>query len=237
KHFYIYEPVQIKNGNVVVLIYFYTKKNKLFSKVSRLHVEVSYNMDVEISIHGELDFHSSCLKEIPTEEFWKPYNEIHVKNGEQLASKCGNILHLITEKGSEQISLPNQWRIKADGKLIRHIPLNLYSDDTSGNISKEWNKHISIFMTLSGLPPSLSNQEYHTLFIATSNIASALEPFTPVVEELNRLATTGVIAFDESIQQEVLLLPVALLLMADSPMRAEITSTMQPNTSLQPCRI
>ncbi|CAH7672379.1 hypothetical protein PPACK8108_LOCUS7184 [Phakopsora pachyrhizi] len=57
-------------------------------------------------------------------------------------------------------------------------------------------------MTLSGLPPSLSNQEYHTLFIATSNIASALELFTPVVEELNRLATTGVIAFDESIQQE-----------------------------------
>ncbi|CAH7667276.1 hypothetical protein PPACK8108_LOCUS1679, partial [Phakopsora pachyrhizi] len=83
----------------------------------------------------------------------------------------------------------------------------------------------------------LSNQEYHTLFIATSNIASALELFTPVVEELNRLATTGVIAFDESIQQEVLLLPVALLLMADSPMNAEITSTMQPNTSLQPCRI
>ncbi|KAI8443632.1 hypothetical protein BY996DRAFT_4602884, partial [Phakopsora pachyrhizi] len=161
KHFYIYEPVQINNGNVVVPIYFYTKKNKLFSKVSRLHVEVSYNMDVEISIHGELDFHSSCLKEIPTEEFWKPYNEIHKY------PKKPNIMFffiklntVITEKGSEQISLPNQWRIKADGKLIRHIPLNLYSDDTSGNISKQWNKHISIFMTLSGLLTAFGISHY-----------------------------------------------------------------------------
>ncbi|CAH7685631.1 hypothetical protein BY996DRAFT_4576206, partial [Phakopsora pachyrhizi] len=70
--------------------------------------------------------------------------------------------------------LPNPWRIKAQGRMIRHIPLNIYSDYTSGNISKQWNKHISIFISLAGLPPCISNQEYNTLFVATSNIATVL---------------------------------------------------------------
>ncbi|CAH7674737.1 hypothetical protein PPACK8108_LOCUS9669 [Phakopsora pachyrhizi] len=121
--------------------------------------------------------------------------------------------------------------------MIRHVPLNFYADDTSGNLSKQWNKHISIFMSLAGLPPHFSNLEFNTLFVGTSNIASALELFTPVNEELNKLSTTGFSAFDFSIQEDVLVLPVVLLFMADSPMHDEITSTMSPNISLQPCRI
>ncbi|KAI8448895.1 hypothetical protein BY996DRAFT_8690301 [Phakopsora pachyrhizi] len=121
--------------------------------------------------------------------------------------------------------------------MIRNIPLNFYSDDTSGNVSKQWNKHISIFMSLAGLPPKLSNQEFNTLFVATSNIATALELAAPVCDELNNLSLSGFTAFDYSLQEHVLVLPVVLLFMADSPMHAEITSTMQPNVSLQPCRI
>ncbi|KAI8457998.1 hypothetical protein BY996DRAFT_4577761, partial [Phakopsora pachyrhizi] len=135
------------------------------------------------------------------------------------------------------IQLPNPWRVKAYGKMIRHIPLNFYSDDTSGNVSKQWNKHISIFMSLAGLPPKLSNQELNTLFVSISNIATALELAAPVCDELNNISLYGFTAFDYSLQEHVLVLPVVLLFMADSPMHAEITSTMQPNVSLQPCRI
>ncbi|KAI8454552.1 hypothetical protein BY996DRAFT_8386361 [Phakopsora pachyrhizi] len=56
-------------------------------------------------------------------------------------------------------------------------------------------------------------------------------------EELKKLTTSGFTAFDYSLQGDVLVLPVVLLFMADSPMHAEITSTMQPNASLKPCRI
>ncbi|KAI8446222.1 hypothetical protein BY996DRAFT_8458912 [Phakopsora pachyrhizi] len=170
KHYYIYEPVQINDGSVVVPMFFYIK--------------------------GEY-----------------------------------------TPEGKEIIQLPNPWRIKAEGKMIRHVPLRFYADDTSGNISKQWNKHISIFMSLAGLPPKLSNQEFNKLFVATSNIASALELAAPVFEELKKLTTTGFTAFDYSLQGDVLVLPVVLLFMADSSMHAEITSTMQPNASLMPCRI
>ncbi|KAI8457316.1 hypothetical protein BY996DRAFT_6616167 [Phakopsora pachyrhizi] len=143
----------------------------------------------------------------------------------------------LTPERAEIIKLPNPWRIKAQGRMIRHVHLNIYSDDTSGNLSKQWNKHISIFMSLAGLSPHISNQEYNTLFVATSNTATALELAAPVVEELNILSTAGFYTFDYSLQEEVLVLPVVLMFMGDSPMHAEITSTMHPNVSLQPCRI
>ncbi|KAI8453481.1 hypothetical protein BY996DRAFT_6414632 [Phakopsora pachyrhizi] len=121
--------------------------------------------------------------------------------------------------------------------MIRHVSLNIYSDDTSGNLSKQWNKHLSIFISLAGLPPHISNQEYNTLFVSKTNIATALELAAPVVEELNILSTSGLCTFDYSLQEDVLVLPVALIFMGDSPMHAEITSTQHPNISLQPCRI
>ncbi|KAI8459667.1 hypothetical protein BY996DRAFT_6429889 [Phakopsora pachyrhizi] len=143
----------------------------------------------------------------------------------------------ITPERTEIIKLPNPWRLKAQGRMIRHVPLRIYSDDTSGNLSKKWNKYISIFMSLAGLPPHILNQEYNTLFVATSNIATALELAAPVVEELNILSTSGFFTFDYSLQEDVLVLPVILMFLGDSPMHAEITSTLHLNVSLQPCRI
>ena len=62
--------------------------------------------------------------------------------------------------------------------------INLYADDTSGNVSKQWNKHISFFCTLGGLPPKMTNMEYNCHFIATSNVAEVLELGESVIEEL-----------------------------------------------------
>ncbi|KAI8444521.1 hypothetical protein BY996DRAFT_8694743 [Phakopsora pachyrhizi] len=235
KQFYIYEPVQLIDGIVVVPVFFYTKGGKIYAKASKLNVSIDSSEDVNISICWNLDFFSPDTTEIFGEDFWRPYNEILFSDRILLATKCRNILHEITSEGKEIIQLPNPWRVKADGKMIRHIPLNFYSDDTSGNVSKQWNKHFSIFMSLAGLPPKLSNQESNTLFVATSNIATALELAAPVCDELNNISLSGFTAFDYSLQEHVLVLPVVLLFMADSPMHAEITSTMQPNVSLQPC--
>jgi hypothetical protein len=82
------------------------------------------------------------------------------------------------------IPIENPWREKADGRLIRHIPITLYSDDTSGNQSKKYNSHMSFYYTLSGLPTKLSNQDYNINYVSTSNVASALELGEPIVDEL-----------------------------------------------------
>ncbi|KAI8458796.1 hypothetical protein BY996DRAFT_6430113 [Phakopsora pachyrhizi] len=209
----------------------------MYAKACKLKFSVISSAEVKIFISWNRDFYSDDIKEIVGEDFLRPYAEILVSDRILLASKCRNILHEYTPEGKEINQLPNPWRIKAEGKMIRHVPLSFYADDTSGNISKQWNKHISIFMSLAGVPPKLSNQEFNKLFVTTSNIASALELAAPVFEELKKLTTSGFTAFDYSLQGDVLVLPVVLLFMADSPMHAEITSTMQPNTSLKPCRI
>ncbi|KAI8457585.1 hypothetical protein BY996DRAFT_6411529 [Phakopsora pachyrhizi] len=179
--FYIYEPAQIIDRNLVFPLYFYNKGNKILAKVCKLNVLVLPSSLVELLISGDLNFYSSNMKEIMAEEFLKPYHEITFNDGRPLKSICRNVLYEITPERTEIIELPNPWRMKAQGRMIRHVPLNIYSDDTSGNLSKQWNKHISTFMSLAGLPPHISNQEYNTLFVATSNIATALELAAPAV--------------------------------------------------------
>ena len=80
-------------------------------------------------------------------------------------------------------ALPNPWRVKAQGLVMRHVPVNLYADDTSGNLSKRWNKHISFYCTLEGLPQLCLNMQYNCHFLSTSNQASVLELAEPIVEE------------------------------------------------------
>ena len=98
---------------------------------------------------------------------------------------CSWILSAISMGNDcQSIPVPNPWRKLAKGKIIRHVPITMYADDTSGNKSKRWNKHVSFCFTLSGLSPILTNMEYNCHFIGTSNVAGALELAEPIVQEI-----------------------------------------------------
>ena len=51
------------------------------------------------------------------------------------------------------------------------------------------------------------------------------------------MATNGCVAYDHSLQQEVLMMTVPLCLLADSPMAADFTNTLIPGSSNNPCRV
>ncbi|KAI9613094.1 hypothetical protein H4Q26_010371 [Puccinia striiformis f. sp. tritici PST-130] len=74
-------------------------------------------------------------------------------------------------------------------------------------------------------------------FLATSNVASALELAEPIVEELNDLCTIGHPAYDCELEADVLVMSVAMAFLAGSPMHAEITNTPLPGNANSPCRI
>jgi hypothetical protein len=80
--------------------------------------------------------------------------------------------------------VPNPLRALADGKRVLALPIWFYCDDTSGNLSKKWNKHNSLLFTLAGLPRALASLAYNVHFLATSNIASPLEMFDAIVNIL-----------------------------------------------------
>jgi hypothetical protein len=78
----------------------------------------------------------------------------------------------------------NAWRNRANGKIVRSVPVWLYCDDTSGNVSKKWNKHNSFLFTLTGLPREHSQLPYNVHFLSTSNIATPLEMLEEITAEL-----------------------------------------------------
>ncbi|KAI9626394.1 hypothetical protein KEM48_010454 [Puccinia striiformis f. sp. tritici PST-130] len=183
--------------------------------------------------HGTDIYKFAHLQTLSVDEFSQTYKEILLNNGLKLSNCCQN---KIFDGNNVGIPLPNPWRKKANKKVIRNIPINLYCDDTSGNKSKKWNKHISYYFTLAGLPPKISNQQFNCHFLCTSNIATPLELGEMVVEQLNDISTNGFVAYDSIIGQEVLVMTSTLSFLADSPMHAEITNTHVPGNALNSCR-
>ncbi|POW11185.1 hypothetical protein PSTT_05423 [Puccinia striiformis] len=237
KHFYIFEPTGLASGDVVVPIFFYKHDLRLFAKCCLPEFRQKEDGSLYIIIPADIKFTGDLLT-VDIEEFEDLYNEIEAEDGVKLSKLCGDVMfedHL--EGHNTLIPLPNPWRVRANGRIIRHVPITLYADDTSGNVSKQWNKHISYYFTLSGLHPHLSNQEYHCHFVGTSNVASVLELGEPIIDDLCDLGTIGHPAYDSLINENVLIMSVVLAFLADSPMHAEVTSTPLPGNANNPCRV
>ena len=133
-------------------------------------------------------------------------------------------------------------KVQALGLPVVVAPLLLYSDDTSGNRSKKWNKFDCWCFMLAGLPRHLNAQLPNIHFIACSNevcIASiersqcmfvtptfilhpqvaVLEMARPIVEELLMLEK-GVQMFDAYLGKDVLIVAPVLAVLGDNPRHA-----------------
>ena len=90
---------------------------------------------------------------------------------------------------------------RANGKPVVIVPLMLYTDDTSGNKTKKWNKFDIYCLRLAGLPKE-SNTDLHNIhFITCSNNLSAIDMAQPIVEDLQKLEG-GVEMFDAKLGKE-----------------------------------
>jgi hypothetical protein len=146
--------------------------------------------------------------------------------------------HLLTNLTAEMITKIQQaqsMRIQAADKIVKMVPLNLYSDDTSGNRSKKWNKHESWLLSLSGLPFNETQSLYHVRFISTSNIAGALEQAEGVVQSIVDDLEKGVVAYDASMGAEVLIFGGVFCFQGDNPMQSLMCSHVGMNGNLFCC--
>ncbi|KAH9812927.1 hypothetical protein DFH28DRAFT_1129296 [Melampsora americana] len=257
-HFYLYEVVQLYSKRIVVPIFFFKSGTEIMAKcvfAKLIHCGGSSDMGpgIKIDYQSVSDFNSESLSTINVNTFWKIFDDIELRPGEPIKGLCDKVMHGMSmlrlsipaeiinapdvdsaecEEGiSTEIPIYNPWRAKAGGRIIRHVPLVMYCDNLSGNVSKRWNKHIAFYCTLAGLPPKFSNQEYNCHFVTTSNTAGLWSLQT------HNLVSEGFVAFDHSIDAEVFVMTVVLCHLGDSPMHAEVTNTMMPTNSLTPCRI
>ena len=78
----------------------------------------------------------------------------------------------------------NPLRIKSGGCLVLSVPLILFMDDVSGNISKQWNKHHVVYMSNAAMPREMIEKEFCVRFVSSSPHAKPLELMSGVSESV-----------------------------------------------------
>lgn len=80
--------------------------------------------------------------------------------------------------------MPNKLRALAEDEELYVIMVSIWCDDVSGNQSKQYNKHINIYMANSNIPRRLLQQEYFVRFVSTSPHATSPEQFSVVMDQI-----------------------------------------------------
>ncbi|TRM70314.1 hypothetical protein BD626DRAFT_448805 [Schizophyllum amplum] len=227
--YFILEPAMLQSGDCCMPIRWFTrldpssKKQVMYARCLRMSVVNSDNataswrvIDDGGVVHSEREF----LKNFPRlqADATHLYGLPHPSLISGLYDPVTKEMHAWTKTDP---AVGNEWRAKSKGYRTYAFPLWMYCDDTSGNVSKKWNKHNSFLFTPAGLPRAEVHKEYNVHFLATSNIAPPLEMLDGIVDQLEDAQKNGIWAWDSVTHEPVLLIPSVLALLGDNPMQSE----------------
>jgi hypothetical protein len=71
--------------------------------------------------------------------------------------------------------VPHPLREKAKGRMVYSVPLIIFMDDVSRNVSKQWNKHHAIYMSNANLPREMLEKEFCVRFVTSSPHTAQME--------------------------------------------------------------
>ncbi|KAJ7221325.1 hypothetical protein GGX14DRAFT_353565 [Mycena pura] len=130
--------------------------------------------------------------------------------------------------------MPNPLRDLAEGDDL-YVVIPLWADDVSGNKSKQYNKHINMYMVNSNLPGQLLQQEYFVRFVSTSPNATSPEQFSAIKEQIQSTHTKPIRCFNAATQRNCCVMLRVPALPADNPQQSEEASHLGGNANLK-CR-
>ena len=134
---------------------------------------------------------------------------------------CLYLLYYVHMQDYSEYIKPHSLKAESSGRPVVVCPLLLYTDDTSGNRSKKWNKFDCWCMLLAGLPRNENSKLHNIHLITCSNKVSVLHMAMPMVDELLKLES-GVVLYDAMLQQEVVVLAPVLAVLSDNPRHSEL---------------
>lgn len=93
-------------------------------------------------------------------------------------------LVVIEESSSFASSMPNKYREldKDEDHIVIWMPV--WADDVSGARSKQYQKHVNVYMCNGSLPGKLVQQEYHVNFVGSSPQVPATEMLGSVMDQV-----------------------------------------------------
>lgn len=77
--------------------------------------------------------------------------------------------------------MPNPWRKIAGGEELVVLFLPIWVDDVSANRTKQYNKHINVYLQISNLPGRLLQQTYFVRFVSSSGHATSPEQLSAII--------------------------------------------------------
>lgn len=86
--------------------------------------------------------------------------------------------------GSPIFTMPHALCVKAKSKPVFWMRIMPWSDDVSGNVSKQYNAHTNIYAVSLNLLHKKLSQEFFVRFCSTSANASSSEQFTALAKDV-----------------------------------------------------
>ncbi|KAF6765746.1 hypothetical protein DFP72DRAFT_798276 [Ephemerocybe angulata] len=178
---------------------------------------------------------------------WKVGVELEAVNSDEFSQTYLDIMHHIKSTGMDEIpwdttaltgpisTMPNPLRDLAGDDDLFVVMLPLWCDDVSGNKSKQYNKHINIYMANSAIPGRLLQQEYFVRFVSTSPHATSPEQFAALKEQINATHTNPIRCFNAKTKRPCRVVLRVPGLPADNPQQSDEACHMGGNT-LCKCR-
>ncbi|KAJ7266016.1 hypothetical protein C8J57DRAFT_1436108 [Mycena rebaudengoi] len=127
--------------------------------------------------------------------------------------------------------MPNPLRKIAEGDDLYVVMVPMWADDVSGNKSKQYNKHINMYMANSNLPGRLLQQEYFVRFVSTSPHATSPEQFSAIKEQVQATHEKPIPCYNADTQRNCRVILRAPSLPADNPQQSEEASHMGGNAN------
>ncbi|VDB95486.1 unnamed protein product [Peniophora sp. CBMAI 1063] len=227
---YIFEPAQLTSQAVVMPHRFYTRKVDVHDQ----YFAAVWSLEAAVSPTGALGWvvREFDSWEVPVNQFSLCFTQLcstartdglpdpRIILGVRKAPSDARI-HPWTRTANAGAT-GNDWRQKAMGHRVVSFWMWLYCNDTSGNLSKKWNKHNSFLWTPAGLSHEMSQQQYNVHFLSTSNIAPPLEMLDGIATQLEEGQRDGFWVWDIARDEPVLVIPAVLALLGDNPMQSEL---------------
>ncbi|KIJ48475.1 hypothetical protein M422DRAFT_125766, partial [Sphaerobolus stellatus SS14] len=218
--FFIYEPALCYDGSACMPHRFYMKNGELHAKVWPLqaaHAKSGWYVREDWEKHIRV---SELAVSWP--DFVATYSSRDLPDPRLVLGTYQPLTWAVQKWTKSEAREGNKWRAKAKNHRVYSYPIWLYCDDTSGNVSKKWNKHNSYLFTAAGLPRKQVLQEYNVLYLTTSNLAPPLEMLDGISSQLGECQENGIWAWDCVNNSLVLVIPWVLAFLGDNPMQSEI---------------
>jgi hypothetical protein len=102
-------------------------------------------------------------------------------------------------------------------------PISLFSDETSGNVSKQFNKYESCSITFSSMPRETRAKNEHSYIISTSNGLPAMDQLDSIYTDLAKLEN-GIIGIDGMTSKQVIIVSPIAAFLGDNPRQSDVCS-------------